>query len=139
MPLDRLELLTAIPRPHNNAALRRALGRLGDARHAVPRYSMLAAPLSDAMRKGDKLKWTPELTRAWMTLVAAVGEAVRLHERVPGVAFQLECDASDTAIWWAWFQVIDDIKRYLAMGGRKCRDYERTTPTHPGYSIYEKE
>ena len=106
VPPERLALLSKIPRPRNNEELRRALGRLGDARNAVPHYSLLAAPMSDAMRKGRKLVWTAELTEAWTALVRAVADAVALFEPVDGVALHLAADASDFAIWWAFYQLL---------------------------------
>lgn len=85
------------PQPRSLSALRGFLGLSGFYRKFIKGYTVLAAPLTDLLRVNN-FTWTEEATQAFTQLQHQITNAPKLH--LPDLAkpFQIETDASSTAI-----------------------------------------
>lgn len=72
--MEKVRALQAQPRPQNKKEVQRFLGLAGYYCSFIPRYSSLAAPLTDLTRgkRGQAWVWSPECKDAFRTIKEAL-------------------------------------------------------------------
>lgn len=96
----KVEAVNEFPRPVKKTGIRAFLGLTGYYQRYIPRYSELASPLTDALRKGapEKVAWTEEMERAFRGLQAALCSAPVLRTPDYNRPFIVQCDASNRGL-----------------------------------------
>lgn len=94
---DKIQAIRDWPLPSSVKALRRFLGLCGYYRRFVPRYSTLAAPLTELLRK-DAFLWTPTATQAFQKLQEALMQTPVLQLPNFNLPFVVQTDASGVGI-----------------------------------------
>jgi len=72
---EKIHKLLGMRRPVNIKELRSVIGMLTYFAEFIPRYSIIAAPLLELMKKGEEYKWTERRERAWDQLKQALASA----------------------------------------------------------------
>lgn len=85
------------PQPRTKTDVRSFLGLAGYYQHYIPRYSELASPLTDALRKTEPqiLEWDEKKARAFLALKNALMSQPVLQAPDYARPFVVQCDASD--------------------------------------------
>jgi RNase H-like domain found in reverse transcriptase/Reverse transcriptase (RNA-dependent DNA polymerase)/Integrase zinc binding domain/gag-polyprotein putative aspartyl protease len=111
---------------------RRFLGFMNYFSRFIPRYSDVAAPLSD-QTKDDAPDWSDECTRAWNSMKVLLVNATMMYHPDPEHRFHVYSDASIRAIGGVLIQVIDGKIHPVAFAARKL------IPAEVNYSTTEQE
>ena len=133
---ETIDKITNAPRPRTKKQLRAFIGLAGFYRKYVPNFSVIAAPLTDATRKGssNEVSWDDAREQAFQTLKANISQPPIL--RLPDVSqpFILQTDASNTGLGAVLLQE-DSIgeKHPVAFASRKLQ------PRETRYSTIERE
>ena len=93
----KLEAMSAWPTPTNVKQLRGFLGLTGYHRRFIAHYAMIAAPLTDLLKK-DSFVWTDAATAAFNVLKTAMTTAPVLRLPDFSLPFCIETDALETGI-----------------------------------------
>ena len=120
------------PSPTTLKELQSFLGFTNFLRRYIYRYSFLATPLTDLVRKDQAFEWTPAAQTAFEQLKAAVTNAPVLQIASPdrNHPFQLYTDASDFAIGALLTQDQGLGQKPVAYLSRKLHGPETRWPTH---------
>ena len=133
----KVEAILNIPIPSTKTDIRSFLGSVGFYRRFIPRYSELAAPLTNLLkggRRGDiSLKWTSECTEAFEQLRAVLAKLPSLRAPDFNLPFDIYTDASEVGISAVLVQTHDEVPFPVAYYSRKLLDRESR------YSTVEKE
>lgn len=117
--------MVAWPSPTSVKKLRGFLGLTGYYRKFIPRYSILAAPLTDLL-KNDAFVWTTDAETSFQSLKSAMVSAPIL--RLPDFAkpFCVETDASDFGVGAVLLQE----NHLIAFFSKKLGPRRRVTSTY---------
>lgn len=93
----KVEAIANFPAPQNKAEVRAFLGLTGYYRSYIRRYSEIASPLTDALRKTapTKIEWDSKKERAFSDLKKALSEPPVLRAPDYSKPFIVQCDASN--------------------------------------------
>jgi hypothetical protein len=133
----KVDAILQIPIPTSKTDIRSFLGSVGFYRRFIPRYSELAAPLTDLLkggRRGDiSLKWTPQCTVAFEKLRSILAQLPSLKAPDFNHPFEIYTDASEIGISGVLVQTHDEVPYPVGYYSRKLLDRESR------YSTVEKE
>ena len=108
---SRVAALREAKHPSNQTGLRAFLGLCNVYRRFVPRYSHIAAPLNQLLKKGQPEKlvpFGPAEDRAFRALIEAVTQPLVLALPRVGLPFSIDTDSSDYQVCAALFQTSED-------------------------------
>lgn len=133
----KVDAILQIPIPTSKTDIRSFLGSVGFYRRFIPRYSELAAPLTDLLkggRRGDiSLKWTPHCTVAFEKLRSILAQLPSLKTPDFNQPFEIYTDASEVGISGVLVQIHEEVPYPVGYYSRKLLDRESR------YSTVEKE
>ena len=96
---EKLGGLLEMEPPRNVPELRRFLGSMSASRDYIPRFSDMAAPLNDLLKKGVDWRWGSDQEISFLRLRKALCSPPVIRLPVPeATGFRLATDASDVAI-----------------------------------------
>ncbi|KAL0146463.1 hypothetical protein M9458_058231 [Cirrhinus mrigala] len=99
MDTAKVQAVTEWPQPTTIKELQRFLGFANFYRRFIRNYSTVASPLTSLLKgKPNKLKWTEEANRAFISLKERFTSAPILRHPDPNLPFIIEVDASDCGI-----------------------------------------
>jgi hypothetical protein len=130
---ERIEAITALPRPKNLRDLRQFLGMAGFYCRFIPQFSRIAEPLNALKRKNMKFVWEEPQQSAFCKLKEALATPPVLQIPDFSREFTLVCDASEVAISAILHQTLGDQLAPVAYANRLLSPAERR------YSVREKE
>jgi len=132
---DKVSRIVNAPEPRTKTQLRAFLGLAGYYRRFVPSYAMVAAPLTDLLRKGapNKLEWERAQDIAFSQLKAALSSEPVLRLPDSNKQFIVRTDASDTGLGAVLLQEHEDGIFPVMYLSRKLNAAERN------YSVIERE
>jgi hypothetical protein len=111
---------------------RRFLGFMNYFSRFIPRYSEVAAPLTD-QTKDDAPRWTDECTEAWNCMKTLLSNATMMYHPDFRYPFHVYSDASIRAIGGVLIQIIDGEIHPVAFTARKL------IPAEVNYTTTEQE
>lgn len=117
--------MTAWPTPLNVKQLRGFLGLTGYYRRFIANYALIAAPLTDLLKK-DSFTWSVEAEASFVRMKAAMTTAPVLRLPDFGLPFCIETDASDTGIGAVLLQE----NRPIAFFSKKLGSRRRVASTY---------
>lgn len=131
---DRVEAIINYERPASLRALRRFLGMSNYYRRFIPRFSEISVPLTDLLRKKPKtIVWNPAAEKAFITMKECLIAAPVLANPNFRLAFQIQTDASDSAIAAILTQQHESGEKVVAYFSQKL------SPAQQAYAASEKE
>ena len=95
MDVDKVKAIQSWPQPNSTRALRGFLGLAGYYRRFIKDYGLLAAPLTNLLKK-DSFQWSKEASFSFQSLKDALSTAPVLHLPNFSKPFIVDCDASGT-------------------------------------------
>ena len=130
---NKVKAVREFPVPKNPTVVRSFVNLAGYYRRFIPKFSSIAKPLFDLLRKGDEFTWTDECRAAMDSLKAKLTEAPiltfpRFQER-----FYVATDASNTGLGAVLFHKIDRKESVVSYASRTLSEAEQK------YSVVEKE
>ena len=114
------------PQPSNISEIRGFLGITGWYRIFVKDYALIAAPLTELLKKGIRIQWRPEHESSFAELKGYLISAPILKLPDFSKEFEVVTDASKLALGG----VLTQEGRPVAYTSRKLRDHEKNYPTH---------
>ena len=111
---------------------RRFLGFMNYFNRFIPRYSAMAAPLTD-QTKDEAPVWTDECTQAWNTMKTLLANATMMYHPDFRYPFHVFTDASIRAVGGVLIQIIDGKVHPVAFTARKL------IPAEVNYTTTEQE
>ncbi|XP_043069923.1 uncharacterized protein [Drosophila bipectinata] len=118
----KIAAIKEIEVPKNVRQLRSFLGTANWYRRFIQNFSEISAPLTDCLKRGKGLQWTPEAEVAFQKLKQAVTCAPVLTHPDFRKHFWIQCDASHVGIGAVLFQKDDDkAERPIAYFSAKLR------------------
>ena len=125
----------AAAKPVNKKELRSFLGLVGYYQKFIPHFATIAAPLTDAMKKGTptNLQWDPQMDIAYRQLKASISNDPVLHLADVSRGFVLRTDASDKGIGGVLLQDHGGTLFPVEYVSRKLKDAESR------YAVVERE
>lgn len=131
---ERIEAILNYERPNSLRSLRRFLGMANYYRRFIPHFSEMSAALTDLLKKKPKsLIWNPKAETSFLKLKESLIAAPVLANPNFDLPFQIQCDASDTAIAAILTQEHFDGERVVAYFSQKL------SPAQQAYAASEKE
>lgn len=131
---DRVEAIVNFERPSSLRSLRRFLGMANYYRRFIPNFSTLSVPLTDLLRKKPKtLNWTAITEQAFLQLKDSLIAAPVLANPNFNLPFQIQTDASDSAIAAILTQQHEIGEKVVAYFSQKL------SPAQQAYAASEKE
>ena len=127
---DKVEAVRNWPTPACAAELRSFLGLAGFYRKFVPRFSHVAAPLTDLQKDGVPFFWGRGQAEAFDRLKRALTNAPVLRIADPDLPFVLHVDASGFALGGALMQDFGNGLQPVAFASRKFKDAETRYAPH---------
>ncbi|XP_075733659.1 uncharacterized protein LOC142775721 [Rhipicephalus microplus] len=96
----KLAAIENYPRPVTKTDIRAFLGLTGYYQHYIPKYSQIASPLTDSLRKGEpvKVQWDELRESSFQALKAALTSQPILRAPDYNRPFVLQCDASERGL-----------------------------------------
>uniref|UniRef100_A0A9J7ZIZ6 Reverse transcriptase/retrotransposon-derived protein RNase H-like domain-containing protein n=1 Tax=Cyprinus carpio carpio TaxID=630221 RepID=A0A9J7ZIZ6_CYPCA len=131
----KVTAILSAPRPSSKTQVRAFLGLAGYYRCFIPKFSSLAAPLTDLTRKGqpEKPSWGPAEEEAFRRIKAALTSEPVLRAPDFNCPFLLQTDASDMGLGAVLSQVQDGEEHPIIYISRKL------TPAEQRYATLERE
>jgi hypothetical protein len=127
----KVKAVTEWPQPLTKKHVRQFLGLTGYYRKFIPRYSDIAAPLTDLTKDSVKFEWTEREQAAFEQLKRKLTVADVLAHPDPSKQYIITTDASGFAYAGVLSQdQADGTRRPIAYLSRKMNDAERRYPTH---------
>lgn len=131
---ERVEAIVNFERPTSLRSLRRFLGMSNYYRRFIPQFSEMSAPLTDLLRKKPKtLSWYPIAEGAFIKLKESLIAAPVLANPNFDLPFQIQTDASDSAIAAILTQQWEEGEKIVAYFSQKL------SPAQQAYAASEKE
>ncbi|CAI5658052.1 unnamed protein product [Oreochromis niloticus] len=133
---DRVQAVSAFPRPTSVKALQEFLGMINFYNRFLPRAAHLLQPLYAALKgktAKDPVDWLPERIHAFSAAKSALADAALLAHPLPSAEIALTTDASDVAVGGVLEQRVSGLWQPLAFFSRTLRDAERK------YSVFDRE
>ena len=131
---EKIKSIVDFPPPVTVKQIRRFLGMCGWYRRFISNYSDISVPITDLLKKNEKLKWTPEAQSAFEKLKECLVAAPVLANPDFSRQFNLQCDASQTGVGCVLYQVNDNGEEHpVAFMSQKLNSAQRN------YSITELE
>uniref|UniRef100_A0A669CLV2 Gypsy retrotransposon integrase-like protein 1 n=1 Tax=Oreochromis niloticus TaxID=8128 RepID=A0A669CLV2_ORENI len=133
---DRVQAVSAFPRPMSVKALQEFLGMINFYNRFLPRAAHLLQPLYAALKgktAKDPVDWLPECVHAFSAAKSALADAALLAHPLPSAEITLTTDASDVAVGGVLEQRVSGLWQPLAFFSRTPRDAERK------YSVFDRE
>jgi len=133
--VDKKKIQTILdwPVPKNTLQILSFLGFAGWYRKFIEKYSHIAAPMTDLLKKDVPFVWTVKQQEAFEELKRKLTNAPVLILPSPNFPFEMYTDASDFAIGGVLMQDQGQGLKPVAFSSKKLSDAERK------YIIYEKE
>lgn len=139
--LDKVNAITAYPRPEKVHDLRRFIGMVNFYRDSIPNAARIQAPLNAYLRnskKRDKTKidWNNEALQAFELCKASIQNAALLAHPSPSPAadaISLMCDASNTCAGAVLQQCVNN--KWIPLGYFS----KKFTDTQQRYSTFDRE
>ena len=132
---EKIQKVIDAEKPKNKKEMRSFLGLVGYYQKFVPNYASLAAPLTEALKKGTpaSLIWSEDMNASYNKLKKAISSAPVLH--LPDVKrpYVLRTDASDWGIGGILLQEHEGILFPVEYISRKLKPAERK------YAVIERE
>lgn len=126
--------ISAWPTPTTAKHVKMFLGLASYYRKFIRNFSMIAAPLTDLLRKGVAFSWTVECQQAFDSLKAALTSQPILHHFDPTLPTEVHCDASNVGIGGVLLQ--QPAQGSACVVGFYSR---KLTPTEQRYHATERE
>lgn len=131
---DRIEAIINYERPTSVRALRRYLGMANYYRRFIHHFSEITAPLTNLLKKRPKsIIWNEDAEQSFVRIKECLISAPVLCNPDFSRSFQIQSDASDTAVAAILTQQYDDGERIIAYFSHKL------TPAQQAYAASEKE
>ncbi|KAG7667411.1 hypothetical protein KSW81_001142 [Nannochloris sp. 'desiccata'] len=133
--VDQSKISTILewPVPKNTIDILSFLGFTGYYRKFIEKYSHIAAPMTELLKKDISFIWTPTQQQAFETLKSKLTTAPILILPSPDFPFEMYTDASDFAFGGVLMQDQGQGLKPVAFSSKKLSEAERK------YDIYEKE
>ncbi|KAH7621071.1 putative Transposon Tf2-6 polyprotein [Nannochloris sp. 'desiccata'] len=133
--VDQSKISTILewPVPKNIIDILSFLGFTGYYRKFIEKYSHIAAPMTELLKKDISFIWTPTQQQAFETLKSKLTTAPILILPSPDFPFEMYTDASDFAFGGVLMQDQGQGLKPVAFSSKKLSEAERK------YDIYEKE
>lgn len=126
---EKIKAIQNIPVSKTVKQVRSFLGTAGWYRRFIKDFATMAAPLTDALKKGKKFEISTEALEAFNSLKRALTSAPDFSKR-----FWVQCDASDYGLGAVLYQKEnDDAEKPIAYFSQKFNECQRK------YSTTEKE
>lgn len=129
----KTEAVANFPRPKTVKQLRGFLSLLSWMRRFIPNLAEKSAPLTQMLKKGERIIWTEERNLAFEELKKVLVEPPVLKAPDFEYPFEIHCDASDLALGAVLLQCIEGEYSIIAYGSRIL------TPQEQKYTTTEKE
>lgn len=97
----KIQAIKDFPRPSTKTNVRAFLGLVGYYAHYIPKYSTIAAPLTDTLKgkvKKEKIVWNEECEKSFIALKEKLISKPILYAPDYSKEFVLQADASDTGV-----------------------------------------
>ena len=115
-------------RPLNVKQVRRFIGMANFYRKHIENFALLANPLTNLMKKGQKFQWTPDCDHAFKTLKEKLVSAPILVKADQSLPFELHTDASDTHVGAALMQLVGKDLKPIGYYSKKLNATEKKYP-----------
>ena len=125
---QKVEAVASFPVPQNAKAIRSFLGLTGFYRRFVNKYTVIAKPLRDLLRKGTKFVWLDEHEQAFKKLKEALINSPLLAFPEFNTPFKLYTDGSYSGIGAILTQSQNGLERVVAYTGRALNVHETNYP-----------
>lgn len=130
---ERVQAITDYIAPKNVKELQKFLGLCQYDRMFTLRFSELAAPLTELLKKRASWKWDESQQEAFRSIKHELQQATLLYHPDPRLPFCLQTDASNIGIAALLFQLVDGERHVVAYASRLLLERERR------YCSFEKE
>lgn len=131
---EKVNAIRNIKIPKTTREVRSFLGTAGWYRRFIRNFAIIAAPLTDTLKKSQKFILTPEAIESFEKLKKALTTAPVLKHPDFTKRFFIQCDASDYGIGAVLYQVNDDNEEHpIAFYSQKLNSCQQK------YSVTEKE
>jgi len=104
----KIDSVLKYPQPTNRRGVRQILGATGFYRRFCPNYAIVAAPLTDLLKKDRKFVWTPECEKAFQLLKQLLCSSPVVAAPNFSRPFKLAVDASNLGAGAVLFQEDDN-------------------------------
>ena len=131
--LSNIQAILSFPMPHNKKNVRQFLGLSGYYRRFVPKYSEIAAPLTDLLKDKNSFKWDTACQDSFNKLRSILSSVPILTSPDFHKDFKLMTDASDLGVGAVLMQETEGIEKPIAYFSKKL------TGGQLKYSTIEKE
>lgn len=124
----KVQCIKDFPRPDSKTNVRAFLGLTGYYAHYIPHYSVIAAPLTEALKGKEKraqIKWDEACERAFTTLKELLTKSPVLHAPDYSSPFIVQTDASDIGVGVVLAQRIGGKEHPILFLSRKFNDAEK--------------
>jgi hypothetical protein len=112
--------------PRTVHQVRSFLGLPGYYRRFIPNFSKITKPITDLLKKDEKIVWNAEHDEAFQTLKKLLTTSPVLAQPDITKSFDVYCDASGTGLGCVLMQE----GRVIAYSSRQLRPHEEHYPTH---------
>ncbi|CAH2083323.1 unnamed protein product [Euphydryas editha] len=130
----KTDAVSRFPQPRNQHELRQFLGLSGFFRRFIKDYALIAAPLSELLKKNNEWNWGETQNNSFLSIKALLSERPVLALYDPLAETQLHTDASKHGLAGILLQRnLNDIFQPVSYFSRK------TTPEEQKYHSYELE
>lgn len=129
---QKVSAVVDYPTPKNTTQIRRLLGLVSYYRRFLKNFSSLCSPITDLLhgrKKGQSITWTPEADEAFQKIKQCLTTAPVLASPDYSKPFIIHCDAADSGIGAALFQVEDGLEHPVAYYSKTLNKCQRKWTT----------
>src|SRR4051812_14529333 len=123
---ERVQAVLDCTPPESVKQVRSFLGLASYCRHFVEKFSKVAKPLSELLKKDNKFQWTPKCEKSFQELKRRLTSAPVLAPPNTKRDFEIYCDASHQGLGCILMQD----RHVLAYASRQLHLHEENYPTH---------